>query len=207
MSGLLSGVLPFIYSQSNKLKRNVNDWVSNPAAKAEQSAGILYDTLREQIRLQNQAFGDPKNPLKITDQRAFEAATNGILNGVMGFAPAGMIAYHGSRVPTIEAFDTAGHHAQKVAGAYFSKNPKEASRYAKGEGGTVYPVDINFKNPATRADLDALPTRVNGEFPDGILRRAMLQERGFDGLIDDFQDEVVVFDPKQIQFLLQQQKR
>lgn len=115
-------------------------------------------------------------------------------------------AYHGSRAPDIEAFDTAGHHAQKVAGAYFSKNPKEASRYAKGEGGTVYPVDLMLKKPAQRADLDALPTRVNGEFPDGVKRRQMLQERGFDSLIDDLQDEIVVFDPAQIIFALRGKK-
>lgn len=111
--GLLSGVLPFIFSQSDRLKRNINGWINDPAAKAEQSAGILYDNLNEQTRLQNQAFGDPKDPLRITDQRAFEAATNGILNGVMGFAPAGMTKLVG---PQSQALETARKNAVRMLG-------------------------------------------------------------------------------------------
>jgi hypothetical protein len=42
--------------------------------------------------LNDRAFGDKKNPAKVTDQAAFEELTNMTMAGPMGVAPAGMVA-------------------------------------------------------------------------------------------------------------------
>lgn len=51
---------------------------------------------QEAIALQNQAFGDPRRPTRVTDEAALARLTDMIMGGPMGFAPAGITAYHGS---------------------------------------------------------------------------------------------------------------
>lgn len=105
--------------------------------------------------------------------------------------------YHGtpSQEP-IDKFKTDGHSAQRVAGGYFSKNPKNASSYTKVNGeqrGAVYPVLLDIKKPADRAVLDELGYKLDGE----QMRKELIR-RGYDGVVDDFMDEVVVFSPSQV---------
>lgn len=91
MAGLLSGVLPYIYSQSDRLKRNVNGLLSDPRGSMEQTAGGLLDAHRGQQNLLAQAFADPGQPFRVTDPAAMEAAAYNMLAGPLGVAPAGMI--------------------------------------------------------------------------------------------------------------------
>jgi len=109
-----------------------------------------------------------------------------------------LIAYHGSPDPfDTTTWDTTGSDYANVAGAYFTTNEAEARKYTKKEGkevGPVYRVALTLKNPAGRVDLDAIwkPGLTGSE------KRRLLQEQGFDSLIDDFMGEIVVFDPSQI---------
>jgi hypothetical protein len=50
----------------------------------------FVESAREARALQDQAFGDPTNPLRITDERALARLTNMIMGGPLGFAPVGM---------------------------------------------------------------------------------------------------------------------
>jgi hypothetical protein len=45
----------------------------------------------EAIALQNQIFGDPNRPLRVTDENALRRLTDMIMGGPLGFAPAGTI--------------------------------------------------------------------------------------------------------------------
>jgi hypothetical protein len=56
----------------------------------------FVESAREARALQDQAFGDPTNPLRITDERALARLTDMIMGGPLGFAPAGITAFHGS---------------------------------------------------------------------------------------------------------------
>lgn len=90
MAGLLSGILPYVYSQSDRLKRNVNGLLSDPRGTLEQTAGGLLDAHRGQQNLLAQAFSDPGQPFKMTDPAAMEAAAMNMLAGPLGVAPMGM---------------------------------------------------------------------------------------------------------------------
>lgn len=92
MSGLLSDVLPWIYSNSDLLKKKVGGLLSDPSAYISQSAGVLADASRDQQSLHDSAFSDKSNPFKITDKAAFNKLAETTMNGVLGFAPVGMIA-------------------------------------------------------------------------------------------------------------------
>jgi hypothetical protein len=50
----------------------------------------FVESAREARALQDQAFGDPTNPLRITDERALARLTDMIMGGPLGFAPAGI---------------------------------------------------------------------------------------------------------------------
>ena len=91
MAGLLGDVLPFIYGQSNRLKRHLGGLLSDPMGSLEQTAGGLLDSHRTQQGLLSQAMPDPKNPFKVQDKAAMQQAAMNMLTGPLGFAPAGII--------------------------------------------------------------------------------------------------------------------
>ena len=91
MAGLLSDVLPFLYSQGDRAKRHVHNLLSDPIGSLEQTAGGVQDAHRAQLGLLAQAFPDEKQPFKVGDQAALAQATQNMMNGPLGFAPAGMV--------------------------------------------------------------------------------------------------------------------
>ena len=56
------------------------------------SLSQMQESQKKWRDLNARAFGDKKNPAKVTDQAAFEELTNMTMAGPMGVAPAGMIA-------------------------------------------------------------------------------------------------------------------
>ena len=72
---------------------------------------------QEAIALQNQIFGDPNRPLRVTDENALRRYTDMIMGGPLGFAPAGITAFHGSPY-LFRQFDPAKVGAGEGAQAY-----------------------------------------------------------------------------------------
>jgi hypothetical protein len=58
--------------------------------------GRTQENMAAAQALQNQAFADPQNPLRITNPQALNQLTQMITSGPLGFAPAGITAFHGS---------------------------------------------------------------------------------------------------------------
>lgn len=135
MAGLLSDVLPFLYSQGDRLKRHAKGLLADPAGTMAQTAGLLGDKHREQQGLMAQAFGDKKAPFRVTDEGAMMQAAQAMLNGPLGMAPAGITAWHGS--PHIfDKFDSSkigtGEGAQAYGyGLYLAESPGVAKSYAE----------------------------------------------------------------------------
>lgn len=90
MSGLLGGVLPWAYSQGDRLKRHVGGLLGDPLGTMEQTAGLLMDKRREQNKLMEVAFGDQARPFHVTNQNALTQLVDRTMAGPMGFAPVGM---------------------------------------------------------------------------------------------------------------------
>jgi hypothetical protein len=148
MAGLLGDVLPYIYSRGNALRRGLLDTIQNPVASMEQTAGLLQDKHREQQNVLAQAFADPRDPFKVTDKRAMNQAATNMLMGPLGFAPAGITAWHGtphkfdkfdsSKIGTGEGAQAYGHglylaESPAVAGTY--KNVGTDASYSRVTGG------------------------------------------------------------------------
>ncbi len=116
-------------------------------------------------------------------------------------------AYHGSPINGLKSLEIgSGGQWQRVAGVYFTKSLDVARRYIRRNGvavGTVYEGRIRFANPADRGVLDRLGYRLNGNQMQQELIRL-----GYDGVVDDYMDEIAVFFPdRQIERLKPMKER
>lgn len=85
-----------VFSRIDALKRQLYDMITNPRDYASMLGGRVMESAAQREAVQQQAFANPQNPLQITNPQALNQLTNMILAGEMGFAPAGITAYHGS---------------------------------------------------------------------------------------------------------------
>jgi hypothetical protein len=96
--------------------------------------GRTQENMAAAQALQNQAFSDPQNPLRITNPQALNQLTQMITSGPMGFAPAGITAFHGSPY-LFRQFDPAkigvgeGAQAYGVGAGYTAEARKVAEGY------------------------------------------------------------------------------
>jgi hypothetical protein len=89
---------------------------------------------QEAIALQNQIFGDPNRPLRVTDENALRRYTDMIMGGPLGFAPAGITAYHGSpylfrQLNPAKVGTGEGNQAYGVGAGYTSEGRPVAESY------------------------------------------------------------------------------
>lgn len=108
--------------------------------------------------------------------------------------------YHGSPHNNLtELKEGAGGESQNVAGIYLTPDKKMALKYTKINGKTsmdrVYAVKVKLCNPADRKALkDIWAVGLTGHE-----KRNLLKSKGYDSLVDEYMDEVVLFSQKQIQ--------
>ncbi len=139
-----------------------------------------------------------------------------------------MMVYHGSPVGDLSVFDTAGEKSQSAEkgigtkGAYFTKKPSYAYGYA-GMDGSIYPVYLSIKKPLVVTGESIATTGLKGLLNRLIYGRDKVQVEsqldrfragatqylssedidalkaaGYDGIINDQNSEIIVFDPNQI---------
>lgn len=79
-----------VFSRVDALKRRLYDMITNPRDYASMLGGRVQEAAAEREAVQQQAFGNPQNPLQVTNPQALNQLTNMIMAGEMGFAPAGI---------------------------------------------------------------------------------------------------------------------
>lgn len=136
MSGLLSGVLPAIYSASNKLQRNVNGLLDNPK---NYLAGLLMDANTRAgglLDATNAATQESSAAVR-SGGGLFQGPANNKLAEMLAnsYGPAGLTVWHGSphkfarfdssKIGTGEGAQAYGH------GMYFAESPGVAKNYAE----------------------------------------------------------------------------
>jgi hypothetical protein len=84
------------FSRVDALKRQLYDMLTNPRDAAAMLGGRIVESGQQAQALQEQTFGDPNRPFRVTDPQAMAKLTDMLMAGPMGFAPAGITAYHGS---------------------------------------------------------------------------------------------------------------
>lgn len=132
--GLLGGVLPAIYSGADQLKRGVYGLLTDPMEQARRAGQSLLQSRADRQVLMGQAFANPDRPFQVTDQNAMAQLGSDVLAGELGFAPAGITAFHGTPHNILGKFDISkvgtGEGAQSYGhGMYFAENPSVAKSY------------------------------------------------------------------------------
>lgn len=136
MSGLLSGILPAVYSASNKLQRNVNGLLDNPK---NYLAGLLMDAnTRAGGLLDATNAATQESSANMTAGRGlFGGPSNNKLAGMLAdaYGPGGLTVWHGSphkfarfdasKIGTGEGAQAYGH------GLYLAESPEVAGAYKK----------------------------------------------------------------------------
>jgi hypothetical protein len=184
MAGLLGGVLPAIYSGADQLKRQVYGLLTNPQEQAQRAAQSLLQSRAERQALMARTFANPERPFQVTDQAGLSQLTDQVMSGELGFAPAGITAFHGS--PNIfQKFDKSkigsGSGLDYGYGGYFAESPEIAYAFKdglKGTNGNFYKVDvpdeylpkmINWTSSQQSPEVNeilkkaGLPTNIRGE--------------------------------------------
>jgi hypothetical protein len=78
-------------SRIDALKRQLFDALQNPADYASMLGGRVVESGQAAKALQSQAFADPRQPFKVTDENALRQLTDMMMAGPMGFAPVGSV--------------------------------------------------------------------------------------------------------------------
>lgn len=163
MSGLLSGVLPAIYSAGDRAKRYVTGLLADPIGSIQQTAGRAMDDLRDVQALQSQAFANPQRPLQITNPQAFGLLADKYQNAVTNFAPVGMFIGQGAKtwdqIAAKKAHDMAAKGADPRAiwketgtfkgpdGMWRQEIPDDAAHFGDKRGSIDYAIAQNINDP------------------------------------------------------------
>jgi hypothetical protein len=162
------------FGRFDALKRRLYDLIQNPSLAAQQALGGIAQSAQEAQALQNQAFGNPQRPLQVTDEQALARLTGMIMGGPLGFAPAGITAFHGSPY-LFRQFDPAkvgageGAQAYGVGAGYTAEARPVAEAYAQANRGRA---------AALSGEIDKLPKPAQMEVfkalnrPEGFIKQA-----------------------------------
>jgi hypothetical protein len=108
--------------------------LTNPRDAAAMLGGRIVESGQQAQALQEQTFADPNRPFRVTDPQAMARLTDMLMAGPMGFAPAGITAYHGSPY-LFRQFDPTkvgtgeGAQAYGVGAGYTAEARKVAEQY------------------------------------------------------------------------------
>lgn len=79
-----------VLSRIDALKRQLYDALTNPRDYASMLGGRIQESGQAAKQLQSQAFADPRQPFKVTNEAALRQLTDMMMAGPLGFAPVGM---------------------------------------------------------------------------------------------------------------------
>jgi hypothetical protein len=85
-------MLGTLFSRIDATKRQVKDALSNPSDYLDMVLGRLQEGAQKTEQLQTEAFGDPTNPVKITNKDAFNKLADQTFESVTNMATLGMIS-------------------------------------------------------------------------------------------------------------------
>ena len=174
---MAENVLGTIFSRADALKRQLYDMIRNPSDYASMVGGRTQENMAAAQALQNEAFADPQNPLRITNPQALSQLTQMITSGPMGFAPAGITAFHGSPY-LFRQFDPAkigsgeGAQVYGVGAGYTAEARPVAEGYRQQI--SKYMFETGDKNVFDPSKLEHLNIRVRASRGDleGAIKKA-----------------------------------
>lgn len=148
---MAENVLGTIFGRADALKRQLYDMIRNPSDYASMVGGRTQENLATAQALQNQAFGDPQNPLRITNPQALNQLTQMITSGPLGFAPVGMTKSLAS--PTASNLQEFKELASKGKMQMAKTRSQEIEDLTSGKS-KFAELNLNWDDPATYKLVD-----------------------------------------------------
>lgn len=174
---MAENVLGTIFSRADALKRQLYDMIRNPSDYASMVGGRTQENMAAAQALQNQAFADPQNPLRITNPQALNQLTQMITSGPLGFAPAGITAFHGSPY-LFRQFDRAkigsgeGAQVYGVGAGYTAEARPVAETYREQISKNMFETgDKNIFDPSKLEHLNVRVRALRGDL-EGAIKKA-----------------------------------
>lgn len=126
VGGLLSQPVDYVKGRATSL-------LTDPIGDIQRTLQGTVERAKARDLLTQQAYGDPSNPLRVTDQAAADQLANEYLDMASTIMPMGMTVYHGSPYK-FSAFDPtkigSGEGAQAYGyGHYVAESPDVARQY------------------------------------------------------------------------------
>jgi len=133
LQSLLGGIGGLLEAPVSYVKERATALATDPIGDMKRTIQGTMDRAKAREQLQQIAYGDPTNPLRVTDQSAADQLAQDYLDMASTIMPAGMTVFHGSPYK-FSAFDPtkigSGEGAQAYGyGHYVAENPSVAKEY------------------------------------------------------------------------------
>jgi hypothetical protein len=133
LQSLLGGIGGLLEAPVSYVKERATALATDPIGDMKRTMQGTIDRRNARNQLHQLAYGDPSNPLRVTDQAAADQLTQDYLDMASTIMPMGMTVYHGSPYK-FNAFDPtkigSGEGAQAYGyGHYVAENPNVARQY------------------------------------------------------------------------------
>jgi hypothetical protein len=142
---VMASPLGTAFSRVDALKRQLYDMLTNPRDAAAMLGGRIVESGQQAQALQEQTFGDPNRPFRVTDPQAMAKLTDMLMAGPIGFAPAGTV----SRLPTKTLLDQPAENildtVNPTGGVFVDYNPSFRANAPIGQNLTTYDITANIK--------------------------------------------------------------
>ena len=134
LQSLLGGIGGLLEAPVSYVKERATALATDPIGDMKRTMQGTIDRAKQREQLQRIAYGDPTNPLRVTDQAAADQLAQDYLDMASTIMPVGMTVFHGSPYK-FSAFDPtkigSGEGAQAYGyGHYVAERPEIAKYYA-----------------------------------------------------------------------------
>ena len=167
LGGLLSQPVDYVKGRATSL-------LTDPIGDIQRTLQGTVERAKARDLLTQQAYGDPSNPLRVTDQAAADQLANEYLDMASTIMPMGMTVYHGSPYK-FSAFDPtkigSGEGAQAYAYGHYSAQAKPtAEQYQKTVSRDMFDVGGEVFNPSVLKHLNVRSLANRGDLDNAIAK-------------------------------------
>jgi predicted GNAT family acetyltransferase len=172
LQSLLGGIGGLLEAPVSYVKERATALATDPIGDMRRTIQGTMDRAKAREQLQQIAYGDPTNPLRVTDQAAADQLAQDYLDMASTIMPAGMTVFHGSPYK-FNAFDPtkigSGEGAQAYGyGHYVAENPSVAKEYQSATSRDKFLTSKGFFEPSQLEHLN-----VKAELRKGDLDKAI----------------------------------
>jgi len=180
LQSLLGGIGGLLEAPVSYVKERATALATDPIGDMRRTIQGTMDRAKAREQLQQIAYGDPTNPLRVTDQAAADQLAQDYLDMASTIMPVGMTVFHGSPYK-FSAFDPtkigSGEGAQAYAyGHYAAEARPTAEQYQKTVSRDMFDVGGEVFNPSVLKHLNVRSLANRGDLDNAIAKAEQISK-------------------------------